>query len=69
MAVYLDATRAPATWVTMVRSPEESSRGKGWHIADAGIRVRYQGTGLDRIVIGKAMEILAQSGMVMEKEN
>lgn len=68
LALYLDAARLPAAWVTMVRSPEESSRGKGWHIADAGARVRYQGTGLDRIVIGKAMEILARSGMVMEKE-
>jgi hypothetical protein len=69
LALYLDAARLPATWVTMVRSPEESAGGKGWHIADAGARVRYRGTGLDHVVVGKAMEILARSGMAMEKGN
>ena len=69
LVLYLDATRVPAAWVTMVRSPEVSPRGGSWHISDAGARVRYQGTGVDRIVIGKAMEILARSGMAMEKGN
>ena len=68
LSLYLGAARLPAAWVTMVRSHEESSRGKGWQIADAGARVRYQGTGLDHIVVGKATEILARSGMVIEKE-
>ena len=52
----------------MVRSHEVSSRGNGWQIADAGARVRYQGTGLDRVIVGKATEILARSGMVIGKE-
>jgi hypothetical protein len=53
----------------MVRSHEDSPRGNGWKIADAGARVRYQGTGLEQNVVGKAMEILARSGMALEKEN
>ena len=69
LALYLDRTRFPAAWITMVRSPEVSPRWGSWHIADAGARVRFQGTGLVQTVVGKAMEILARSGMVMEKEN
>jgi hypothetical protein len=53
----------------MVRSHEVSSRGQGWKIADAGARVRYIGTGLDHVVVGKVTEILARSGMVIGKEN
>ena len=67
LSLYLGAARLPAAWVTLVRSHEESSRGNGWQIADAGARVRYQGTGLDRVVVGKATEILARSGMVIGK--
>jgi hypothetical protein len=52
----------------MARRHEDSSRGRGWQIADAGARVRYQGTGLDHVVVGKVTEILARSGMVIEKE-
>lgn len=69
LLLYLESTRLPAAWVTMVRSHEESPREIGWRIEDSGTRVRYRGTELEQVVVGKAMEILDRSGMVLEKEN
>jgi hypothetical protein len=69
LVAYLDATRVPAAWVTMIRRHEESPRGKDWHIKDAGARIRYRGTGLDHVVVGKAMDLLERSGVAMEKGN
>ena len=62
--------RGPSSRSMGNRGPESRRilPGRGWQIADAGARVRYRGTGLDHVVVGKATEILARSGMVIEKE-
>ena len=67
LALYLDPTRAPAGWVTMIRSPEECPRGKGWHIADMWVRIRYRGAGLEDTISQQAEKILARSGAALFK--
>lgn len=46
LTLYIDKTRAPAGWATLLRSPEGCPRGKGWHIEDLWVRIRYRGAGL-----------------------
>jgi hypothetical protein len=52
----------------MIRSPEECPRGKGWHISDLWVRIRFRGGGLDKAVVSKAGDILARSGMAIGLE-
>ena len=71
LALYLDLDSmcAPSGWATLVHRPEECPRGKGWHIEDLWVRIRYRGAGLDKDVVGKAGDILARSGDVLQKES
>jgi hypothetical protein len=68
LALYVDATRTPSGWATLVHRPEECPRGKGWHIEDLWVRIRYRGAGLDKAVVSKAGDILARSGMAIGLE-
>jgi hypothetical protein len=68
LLLYLNTTRTPAACITMIRSPEECPRGKGWHIEDLWVRIRYRGAGLDKALVGKAADILARSGTAIGLE-
>jgi hypothetical protein len=67
LALYLDAMRTPAAWITMIRRPEECPRGKGWHIEDLWVRIRYRGAGLEDALARQAEKILARSGAALYK--
>ena len=67
LALYVDATRTPTGWATMVLRPEECSRGKGWHIEDLWVRIHYRGAGLENAILQQAEKILARSSAVLHK--
>lgn len=67
LALYLDAQRIPAGWATMIRRPESCPRGKGWHIMDLWVRIRYRGAGLEDTISQQAEKILARSGAELHK--
>jgi hypothetical protein len=66
LLLYLNTTRTPAAWITMIRSPEECPRGKDWHIWYLWVRIRFRGAGLDKALVSKARDILARSGDVLQ---
>jgi hypothetical protein len=67
LALYVDATRTPTGWATLVHRPEECPRGKGWHIEDLWVRIRYRGAGLEDTIARQAEKILTLSGAVLYK--
>lgn len=67
LALYVDATHTPAGCATLVRRPEECTRGKGWYIDDLRVRIRFRSAGLEDTIFRQAEKILARSGAVLFK--
>jgi len=65
LALYIDATHTATGWATLVHRPEECPRGKGWHIEDLWVRIRYRGVGLENAIARHAEKILARSGAII----
>ena len=67
LALYLDAMRTPAGWAILILKPEECPWGKGWHIENLWVRIRYRGAGLEDTISQQAEKILARSGTAFHK--
>lgn len=67
LSLHFTNERTAAGTATVAWHPAGCPRGEGWMVEDLQIRTKYRGAGLEDTLFHQAQEILARSGMTLQR--